>query len=81
MQAIPRTIPVTAHAGIASMYRKKHYLANGHAKNVLVIETNFHDKGDDADTSFADLLLNLEDIKNKAEEYAGPVDRIDIRAF
>jgi hypothetical protein len=70
------------HPLISSMNMRTDLNRNKPAENVLVIETNFPRLPQDTnmfDSYLMDLLLDLKDLKNKAENYIGKFDRVDIR--
>ena len=84
MKIMPQEISAFAYPGIAAMYKKRDYHIDGNAEDVLIIETNFGDKGYEDrtfDSYMTDLLLDLESIKDQAEERVGHIDRIDIKAY
>lgn len=78
MLSVSERLRSITHPLIASMYMKKDF---SDQKNVLVIETAFsiNDKEETFDSYLIDLLMDLEDLKNKAENCVGTFDRIDIR--
>lgn len=91
MQSIYNTlIPVSgiSHPLVADMYLKKNTKAMNGSKDqdVLVIETrkntslNNETEYDSFDSYLIDLLLDLEELKAKAEKKIGTFDRIDIRS-
>lgn len=80
MFALPEKINAVCHPLIESMY-VKHDL-NG--KDVLIIETNFSQEKTDNelyDSYMTELLFDLENLKDLAEEKAGHIDRVDIRTL
>jgi len=74
-----------SHPLIADMYLKKDFSAD--QQDVLVIQARHHDiedndtEHDAYDSHLIDLLLDLEELKAKAEEKIGHFDRIDIRSL
>ena len=84
MQAIPQTLNHLTRPGIAAIYKKRDFTAKDNSRHILVIETNFSGLGDDAkkfESYMTDLLLELPEIKKEVENYAGNIDRIDIRSY
>ena len=84
MQVISQNISRIVHPAIAAIYKERDYFQGDAPEDVLVIQTNFHDADDDPatfDALITDLLLDLRNIKARAEETLGPVDRIDIRTL
>ncbi len=80
MFAMPEKINAVCHPLIASMY-VKHEMTGS---DVLIIETNFsQDKTDSElyDSYMTELLFDLENLKEIAEEKAGHIDRVDIRTM
>ncbi len=79
-QNISQPVSGISHPLVADIYLKKD-LINKH-NNVLVIEArnneNFNDH-EEYDSYLIDLLVDLEDLKNKAQQKVGSFDRIDIR--
>lgn len=68
------------HPLVRSMYLKKDLHAGHVGENILVIETNFtQQEASNDDTYLVDLLIDLQDLKDKAEKETGPIDRVDIR--
>lgn len=68
------------HPMIADMYVKKDYKSKH--SNILVIQTRAIDEDDAvnaAEQDLTDLLLDLEDIKRKAEDKIGKFDSVCIR--
>lgn len=76
-------ISSVVHPLVRSMYMKKDFSHNDHEENVLVIETNFHQQEDNQhdnyDSYLIDLLIDLQDLKEKAEKEIGAINRVDIR--
>ncbi len=80
MFAMPEKINAVCHPLIASMY-VKHEMAGS---DVLIIETNFSQDKTDSDvydSYMTELLFDLENLKEIAEEKAGHIDRVDIRTM
>jgi hypothetical protein len=93
MQNIPNTpqhVTGISHPLVADMYLKKDF--KGSEQQVLVIEArgrdffednegngDNHEEHDDSDSYLVDLLADLENLKERAEERVGNFDRIDIR--
>lgn len=78
MLAMPEKITALSHPLIASMYVKHE------GEDILVIETNFsQDKNDHIlyDSYMTELLFDLENITQLAEERVGHIDRVDIRSI
>ncbi|MAF97078.1 MAG: hypothetical protein CMH26_00415 [Micavibrio sp.] len=68
------------HPMIADMYVKKDYKSK--RSNILVIQTRAIDEDDAVNATeqdLTDLLLDLEDIKRKAEDKIGKFDSVCIR--
>ncbi len=81
MLAVAEKLRGITHPLVSSMHMKKDFHGRD-MEDVLVIETAF-DADEDFETFDAylmDLLLDLEDLKNKAEQCVGNVDRVDIRS-
>lgn len=81
-----KTVSGITHPLIAEMYIKKGYapydIGNEiPAEDILVIETYAEDQDihTDTDSHLFDLLADLQDLKEKAEQQVGHFDRIDIR--
>lgn len=73
-------IKTVVHPLVHSMYLKKDYHAGHVGENILVIETNFHQQdASNDDTYLVDLLIDLQDLKDKAEKEIGTINRVDIR--
>ncbi len=80
MFAMPEKINAVCHPLIEAMYVK--HEING--KDVLIIETNFSQDKTDVelyDLYMTELLFDLENLKDLAEEKAGHIDRVDIRTL
>lgn len=79
-----RTVSGISHPLVADMYVKSGF-GSDH-QDVLVIETYKHETKDseadrDAfDPYLADLLVDLESLKNQVESKFGHLDRVDIRS-
>ena len=81
MYTVAEKLKTIRHPLVSSLSLKKDY-HDDQAEDVLVIETNFSQADEDYDTFdsyLTDLLLDLEDLKNKAETCVGKFDRVDIR--
>lgn len=76
MSYTPKTVAGVYHPMIADMYLK-----TSSAEKVLVMQTNRHfdNHGDHMDDEYYELLMDLNDIRSKAEQKVGHFDRIDIR--
>jgi hypothetical protein len=83
MLTVPEKITAVSHPLVASMYLKKDFHGSDPSEDVLVIETNFTDKNG-GEITFADylmeLLADLPEIQEQAEQRVGHIDRVDIRA-
>ncbi len=73
-------IKTVVHPLVRSMYLKKDLEAGHAGENILVIETNFTQQDVTADDTYlVDLLIDLQDLKDKAEKEIGTINRVDIR--
>lgn len=75
-------VRTVVHPLVSSMYLKKDLSDDRCPENVLVIETNFHQQDGvdhNSDSYLMDLLIDLQDLKDKAEKEIGTVTRVDIR--
>ena len=73
-------IKTVVHPLVHAMYSKKDYHEGHEGENILIIETNFNRQDISNDDSYlVDLLIDLQDLKDKAEKEIGPVNRVDIR--
>lgn len=80
MFAMPEKINAVCHPLIEAMYVK--HETNG--KDVLIIETNFSQDKTNLelyDLYMTELLFDLENLKDLAEQKAGHIDRVDIRTL
>lgn len=81
---ILRPVTGVTHPLVADMYLKKDH-SQASDQDVLVIEALKHDNEeehyDSFDSYMLDLLMDLEDLKQKAEKKVGRFDRVDIRGF
>jgi hypothetical protein len=74
-------VKTVIHPLVKSMYLKKG-ISSASPENVLVIETNFNQQDGidhDSDSYLMDLLIDLQDLKDRAEKEIGAVSRVDIR--
>ena len=73
-------IKTVVHPLVRSMYLKQDLDAGHAGETVLVIETNFTQQDMTNDDSYlVDLLIDLQDLKDKAEKEIGTINRVDIR--
>ena len=73
-------IKTVVHPLVRSMYLKQDFEAGHAGETVLVIETNFTQQDMTNDDSYlVDLLIDLQDLKDKAEKEIGTINRVDIR--
>lgn len=75
-------VRTVVHPLVRSMYLKKDISSYFQPENVLVIETNFDPQegvDHDSDSYLMDLLIDLQDLKARAEKEIGAVTRVDIR--
>lgn len=80
MFAMPEKIQAVCHPLVQSMYVKHEFGGD----DVLIIETKFASNSEDTDTYdsyMAELLFDLENLKEIAQERAGNIDRVDIRSL
>jgi hypothetical protein len=81
MMNVPEVLTSVSHPLVSSIYLKKDYGSANSAEDVLVIETNFTEAGEDEnyEACLTTLLGDLHDLQIQAEEKIGHFDRIDIR--
>ncbi len=80
MFSLPEKIQAVSHPLIEAMYVKHE---QGGA-DVLIIETNFSAEKTDGEvysSYMTELLFDLENLKEIAEEKIGHIDRVDIRTL
>jgi hypothetical protein len=70
-----------SHPLVREAYLKREGLTEGTSKDILVLETNFHEDTEAAgfDPYLADLLTDLQKLKDEVEQKCGRISRIDIR--
>lgn len=80
---VPERITSLSHPLVREAYLKKDFGTGHKDKDVLVIETldpDFDDIDHELfDSYLIDLLVDLGDLKNQAEQKVGSFDRVDIR--
>lgn len=81
MMSVQQRLNTISHPLVASMYLKKDFGDKNHGsqEDVLVIETAFHETTPLRDAFLTELLFDLQEIHELAEERIGKFDRIDIR--
>lgn len=71
-----------SHPLVREAYLKREGLLEENSKGVLIIETSFHEDESEAagfDPYLADLLIDLQKLKDEVEQKCGRISRIDIR--
>lgn len=82
MMNVPQRITGITHPYVHSIYLKKDFGTKERKQDVLVIETiraKAQADGDSFDSYLIDILTDLKDLKEQAEEQIGHFDRVDIR--
>lgn len=84
MLNLPQQVKGITHPLVSDIYLKKEFGYGHHSENVLVIEARSNDDEEmefnTFDSYLIDLLTDLEDLKEQAEEKIGKFDRVDIRS-
>jgi hypothetical protein len=82
MQLTTNRLRNIRHPLVSSVHMRKDFAPNHRAEDVLVIETSFPEaeRGKKSfDSYLLDLLVDLKDLKSRAETQVGKFDRVDIR--
>lgn len=82
MQLTTNRLKHIRHPLVSSLHMRKDFSPNHRAEDVLVIEASFPDtenRKKPIDAYLLDLLVDLKDLKSRAETQVGKFDRVDIR--
>ncbi|MCC7305677.1 MAG: hypothetical protein IT558_05395 [Alphaproteobacteria bacterium] len=82
MLNVPERIKGVTHPLVSSIYLKKDCGDSTRPEDVLIINTNFEEAGEDYesfDSYLMALLDDLHELRAQAEKSVGSFDRIDIR--
>lgn len=77
MSLIPKKMPHVAHPFISSVYLKENYAKGLYNDRTLIVEVKVNKKT--AESDYQSLLIELPNLKARAESYFGHFRNIDIR--
>ena len=79
----PSQIIHLAHPSIVTAYIKQDVEADKTGKQILVLETDISSDvtSEIEEDKYFDLLVDLQDIRKKAEKQFGNISRVDIRGY